>query len=42
MKSLNTPNIEIEEINCHINDQIFADRVLDVFDDWIEKGIILK
>ncbi|QKX05451.1 Tm-1-like ATP-binding domain-containing protein [Aquimarina sp. TRL1] len=42
MKSLHTPNIEIEEINCHINDQVFADRVLDVFDDWIEKGIILK
>jgi uncharacterized protein (UPF0261 family) len=27
-------------IECHINDAEFADKALEIFDDWRAKGVI--
>ncbi len=36
------PEVDLVTLACHINDQAFTDKVLDIFDDWVEKGIIEK
>jgi len=36
------PEVDLITLNCHINDQAFTDKVLEIFDDWVEKGIIEK
>ncbi len=32
--------IELIELDAHINDKAFADKVLDVFDAWVKEGIV--
>lgn len=32
--------VELIELDAHINDKVFADKVLEIFDDWVNKGII--
>ena len=32
--------IGFSELDCHINDQAFADHALQIFDDWVAKGIV--
>ena len=34
------PPVELTEINAHINDQVFADKVLEIFDGWIAEGVV--
>ncbi|MEP1486854.1 MAG: Tm-1-like ATP-binding domain-containing protein [Algibacter sp.] len=36
------PEVGIVELDCHINDKEFTDKVLEMFDDWVQKGIIEK
>ncbi len=36
------PPIEFTEIDAHINDQEFSDAALDIFDAWVDNGIIPK
>lgn len=40
MRKAIKPPIGLTEIDAHINDQAFADAVLDIFDDWIARGIV--
>ena len=40
-KAIKAP-VELTEIDAHINDQVFADAALNVFDDWVEKGIVKR
>ena len=35
-------NVVLEEIDGHINDDVFADKVLAVFDQWCAEGIVGK
>ena len=30
----------LDEQDCHINDQAFADRVLTIFDEWLTSGVV--
>ena len=32
--------VELYNIDGHINDPIFAETALKVFDDWCEKGLV--
>ena len=34
------PPVELTEIDAHINDQVFADKVLEIFDGWIAEGVV--
>lgn len=34
------PPVELTEINAHINDQVFADKVLEIFDGWVAEGVV--
>ncbi len=34
------PPVGMTEVEGHINDQIFADTVLALFDDWVAKGLV--
>ncbi|MEN9609481.1 MAG: hypothetical protein RLZZ628_295 [Bacteroidota bacterium] len=34
--------VQLIELDAHINDKIFADKVLEIFDNWVEQGIIQK
>ncbi|MCP4319437.1 MAG: UPF0261 family protein [Hyphomicrobiales bacterium] len=36
------PNITFRELDCHINDEEFADAVLEIFDGWLENGVVQK
>lgn len=40
MRNVMTDPILFTEMNCHINDQAFADKVLEIFDAWIADGTI--
>lgn len=40
MRKVIRPPVRITELDCHINDQAFADAALAVLDDWIAKGIV--
>ncbi len=31
---------ELVEIDAHINDQAFSDRVLELFDEWVQDGVV--
>ena len=42
IRIINKNNVIYHEINAHINDQAFADKALEILDDWIEKGIVSK
>ena len=33
-------SIEVTRLDCHINDQEFADKALEVFDGWVASGVI--
>ena len=35
-------NVDLIELDCHINDMEFVNKVLEIFDEWVEKGIIEK
>ena len=40
MRSVMTDPITFTELDCHINDVEFADRVLAIFDAWVDDGTI--
>jgi len=40
MRTVMKEPIEFSEIDCHINDQGFADKALEIFDAWVSDGII--
>ena len=33
-------NATLHTIDCHINDAAFANKALEIFDDWVAKGIV--
>lgn len=33
-------NVTLDELDCHINDDTFSTRVLDLFDAWVDQGIV--
>ena len=33
-------HVDVRRINGHINDPIFADTALEIFDQWCEEGIV--
>lgn len=35
-------HVELLELDCHINDAMFVNQVLEIFDDWIEHGLVSK
>ena len=35
------PPVELTNLNCHINDRVFATEALKVFDRWVSEGIIV-
>ena len=40
MRRVMTDPIKFTELNCHINDQAFADAALGIFDAWVADGTI--
>lgn len=40
MRSQMTDPIQFSELDCHINDQAFADKALEIFDAWVTDGTI--
>ena len=34
------PPLQLTEVDCHINDQAFADTALNILDDWVAKGVV--
>ncbi len=36
------PHVELVELQAHINDKVFADKVLEIFDAWVADGTIKK
>lgn len=32
----------LEELDCHINDAAFCDKVLEIFDQWIASGVVTQ
>ena len=32
--------LELTEVDCHINDQAFADMALKILDDWVASGVV--
>lgn len=40
MRRVFTHPVRFEEIDCHINDDAFADKALQIFDAWLEDGTI--
>jgi uncharacterized protein (UPF0261 family) len=39
-KNIHKP-IEVTKLNAHINDAVFCETVLNIFDRWVEKGIVV-
>jgi len=33
-------NVDLVELDCHINDDMFSQTVLQLFDTWVEQGIV--
>ncbi|MGI9482901.1 MAG: Tm-1-like ATP-binding domain-containing protein, partial [Hyphomicrobiales bacterium] len=40
MRTVIKPPLEMSEIDAHINDQLFADTALKIFDDWVADGTV--
>lgn len=40
MRQQMTNPIQFSELNCHINDQEFADKALEIFDAWLADGTV--
>ena len=40
MRKVMTEPLRFSEIDCHINDQGFADKALEIFDEWVADGTI--
>lgn len=40
MRSAINPPVELHEIKAHINSAVFVQRVLQIFDRWVEAGIV--
>ncbi len=40
MRKVMTDPIQFTEIDCHINDQAFAEKALEIFDAWVADGTI--
>ena len=40
MRQVMTAPLHYTELDCHINDQAFADKVLEIFDAWVADGTI--
>ncbi len=40
LRKLAKDPIELIELDAHINDKAFADKVLDIFDAWVKEGIV--
>jgi uncharacterized protein (UPF0261 family) len=40
MRKVMTDPIQFTELDCHINDQAFADKALEIFDAWVADGTI--
>lgn len=40
MRKVMTDPIAFTEIDCHINDQAFADKALEIFDAWVADGTV--
>ncbi len=40
MRKVMTDPIQFTELDCHINDQAFADKVLEIFDGWVKDGTV--
>ncbi|OED36121.1 hypothetical protein AB833_28270 [Chromatiales bacterium (ex Bugula neritina AB1)] len=40
MRQVMNDPIEFSELNCHINDQAFAEKALEIFDNWVADGTI--
>ena len=34
------PPVDLIDLDCHINDRAFVDKALEIFDDWIARGLI--
>lgn len=34
------PPLQLTEVDCHINDQAFADTALNILDDWVATGVV--
>lgn len=35
-------NVEAHEIDAHINEPAFSERALVIFDDWVQRGIVMR
>ena len=42
MRKQMTAPLQFSELDCHINDQAFADKALEIFDAWVADGTIRK
>ena len=42
MRNVMVDPIEFSELDCHINDQVFADKALAIFDAWVADGTISR
>jgi uncharacterized protein (UPF0261 family) len=42
LRALLTDPVEVHEVDTHINDDLFAQSVLEVFDRWVDKGLISR
>ena len=42
MRKSIAPPVQMTELDCHINDPEFANTVLDIFDEWVERGIVSR
>ena len=42
MRKQMTAPLQFSELDCHINDQAFADKALEIFDAWVADGTIKK
>lgn len=40
LRELMPANVDLKEVDAHINDAEFADAALAVFDDWLARGIV--
>jgi len=40
MRAAIKPPAELTEVDGHINDQLFADTALEIFDTWVAEGIV--